>query len=367
MRIDGSLARGFVRSETRAMNGAVQEHIRGLFDTLKTGVVSPFQNGSRLSFSDMSVLAADLDTRAKATLSSTWSDLSVKAPTKGRPQSGSFDLRHYWIRPQRIEDTSDRDMRLSVLTATVDRKKVLFQAHDTPVRFYEHAARRFLQRADSEPEAIHRIAERLCETFILPFLAVCAAPAGLAGTAFAIPFHGGLLLGAFEKRPAMVEAIGASRLFDVNHPAGLEKPVGLMTRVELVIRTYVGASEIRTEQKWQARQIEDWLLAHAQEASLLRRYAYHPSDGTRAGALKQDAFQALVTSFLTMRETVFGPLPVRKNTAGPVQSRPAAKPATYGASASPRAMMAGDAAKAPVRIISGSRLLALSKKSPRKS
>ena len=275
--VDERLSRGLVRAEARELTDALNQHTGNVLKAFYDSVIPQFEKRSRLTLPEMYAIADDLDKRAKAAFSPLWCDMERLEPTRGRPQSGSYEMLHYWINPKQVEGTSNRLMMIAMFSAWGTRKQISMRAHDTLTSFYEHAAQRLLQRCGSREAAICAIGERLVETIIIPTLALHDAPDSLADTEFPIPFINGILIGRFVRRsPGKVD--GESRT--IWKGGWRSRSVNLQTSMEFVIKTYIGPDEITERQQSAARQVEDWLAAHRSEAEIIRRYI-----GYKLGAL----------------------------------------------------------------------------------
>lgn len=295
MVIDHSLSKGLVRAETRGLTDALNLYAGDVLNTFHQRVTSQFAKRSRLSLPEMNLLAADLHDKAKAAFSPLRCDLEILPPTRGRPQSGSFEMLHYWVNPKTVEGTSNRLMMVAMFSAWGTRKQTSIRAHDTLTSFYEHAAQRLLQRCGTKEAAVRAIGERLTDTIIIPTVALYDDPARLIDTEFPIPFMDGLLLGRFISRSP-------------DKPAGDLKTIwkdGWRTRdirfpapVEFVVKTFVGPEEITDRQQWTAYQIEAWLSAYRTEAETIRRYiSYKLGSLWENGHMSEADFDALVQDF----------------------------------------------------------------------
>lgn len=267
--VDERLSRGLVRAETRGLTDALNRYAGDVLKTFYDGVIPHFEKRNRLTLPEMQAIADDLDKKARAAFSPLWCDMELLPPTRGRPQSGSYEMLHYWVNPKPVEGTSSRLMMIAMFSAWGTRKQISLRAHDTLTSFYEHAAHRLLQRCGSREAAVRAIGQRLVDTIIFPTLALHDAPEVLADTEFPIPFMDGLLLGRFIRRSAQ-KSDGESRT--IWRGGWGRRGVCLGTSLEYVVKTYIGPEEIGQDQILIARRIEDWLAAHHDEAETIRRY-----------------------------------------------------------------------------------------------
>lgn len=304
--IDKSLSRELVRAETRSLTNALMRHTGELLKAFHDGVIPRFKRRSRLSFTEMHVLAHDLHNKARAAFTPVWCDMKFVPPTDGRPQSGSYEMLHYWINPAEVEGTSDRLMKIAVFSAWGDRKHIAMRAHDSLVSFYEHAPRRLLQRCGTMEAAVRAIGERLAEVIILPSLALHESPCALIGTELNIPFLDGLLIGRFLERPPDAVAGDHRRISKV----GCRNwTISFPATAQFVVKTYIGAEDMKERQDWVAHEVACWLAAHRRETEIFRRYV-----GYKLGALWDNGhmtraeFDALRTDFWRMHNRVFGTL-----------------------------------------------------------
>ncbi|MFB9948875.1 hypothetical protein ACFFP0_08450 [Rhizobium puerariae] len=293
--VDERLSRGLVRAETRGLTDALRQHTGDVLKAFYDGVIPHFEKRNRLTLFEMHAIADDLDKKAKAAFSPLWCDMERLPPTRGRPQSGSYEMLHYWINPKQVEGTSNRLMMIAMFSAWGTRKQISMRAHDTLTSFYEHAAQRLLQRCGSREAAVRAIGQRLVETIIIPTLALHDAPESLADTEFPIPFMNGLLIGRFIRR-STEKADGESRT--IWKGGWRSRSVNLGASLEFVVKTYIGPEEITESQERTARQVEDWLAARQGEAEIIRRYI-----GYKLGTLwdndhmSREAFESLVRNF----------------------------------------------------------------------
>ncbi|MBF2717680.1 hypothetical protein [Agrobacterium vitis] len=267
--VDERLSRGLVRAETRGLTDALNRHAGDVLKTFYDGVIPHFEKHNRLTLLGMQAIADDLDKKARAAFSPLWCDTELLPPTRGRPQSGSYEMLHYWINPKPVDGNSSRLMMIAMFSAWGTRKQIALRAHDTLTSFYEHAAQRLLQRCGSREAAVRAIGQRLVETIIIPTLALHEAPQSLADTEFPIPFMNGLLLGRFIRR-STEKIDGESRM--IGRGGWGRRPVNLQASLEFVVKTYIGPEEIKQDQELIARRIEEWLAAHQGEAETIRRY-----------------------------------------------------------------------------------------------
>jgi hypothetical protein len=304
--IEKSLSRGLVRAETRLLTNALMRHTGELLNAFHDGVIPHFERRSRLSFAEMHALAHNLHDKAGAAFTPVWCDMEFVPPTDGRPQSGSYEMLHYWINPVAVEGTSDRLMKIAVFSAWGNRKHIAMRAHDSLVSFYEHAPRRLLQRCGNLDAAVRAIGERLVEVIILPSLALHESPAALIGTELHIPLLDGLLIGRFLERP--LDAVAGDHR-KISKVGCRNWTISFPATAQFVVKTYIGAEDMRPRQDWIAHEVLSWLQTHRREAEIFRRYI-----GYKLGALWDNGhmtrmeFEALRSDFWRMRDRVFGVL-----------------------------------------------------------
>jgi hypothetical protein len=300
--VDERLSRGLVRAEARGLTDALNQNTGDVLKAFYDGVIPQFEKRNRLTLSEMHAIADDLDKKAKAAFSPLWCDMERLPPTRGRPQSGSYEMVHYWINPKQVEGTSNRLMMIAMFSAWGTRKQISMRAHDSLTSFYEHAAQRLLQRCGSREAAIRAIGERLVETIIIPTLALHDAPDSLADTEFPIPFMNGILIGRFVRRsPGKVD--GESRT--IWKGGWRSRSVNLQTSMEFVVKTYIGPDEITERQQWTARQVEDWLAVHWNEAEIIRRYiGYKLGTLWDNGHMSREVFERLSGQFWNLHGQV---------------------------------------------------------------
>lgn len=300
--VDERLSRGLVRAETLGLTDALNRYAGDVLKTFYEGVIPHFEKHNRLTLPEMQAIADDLDKKARSAFSPLWCDMELLPPTRGRPQSGSYEMLHYWINPKPVEGTSNRLMMVAMFSAWGTRKQISLRAHDTLTSFYEHAAQRLLQRCGSREAAVRAIGQRLVDTIIFPTLALHDAPEALADTEFPIPFMNGLLLGRFIRRSAQ-KSDGESRT--ISRGGWGRRGVCLGTSLEYVVKTYIGPEEISERQKATAKLIDDWLAVHEEEALTIRRYiGYKLGTLWDNGHMSRQDFDALRADFWRMRDEV---------------------------------------------------------------
>lgn len=304
--IDERLSKGLVRAETRALTDALKHHTGDVLKAFHDGVMPHFEKRSRLTLPEMEIMAKDLHGKARAAFSPLWCDLEVLPPTRGRPQSGSYEMLHYWVNPKPVDGTSNRLMMIAMFSAWGSRKRTSMRAHDTLTSFYEHAAQRLLQRCGSNEAAVRAIGERLVETIIVPTLAMHYAPPSLADAEFPIPFMDGLLIGRFINR-SPENVVGDHRM--IWGGGWRTHPITLGASFEFVVKTYIGPGEMTDRQEWIAYQIESWLADHRNEAETIRRYiSYKLGTLWDNGHMSQEDFDALRANFWRMHARVLSPI-----------------------------------------------------------
>lgn len=302
--VNGSLSRSLVRAEARKLTGALRRYTGEVLRTFHEGVEPRFREQSRLTLTGMQALAMTLNNSAESAFSPLSSNMVLVPPTPGRPQSGSYEILHYWVNPAEVEGTSNRDFRLAVFSAWGDRKTIAMRAHDTLTRFYEHAAHRLLERCGSKEAAIEAIGRRLVETLILPTLALDGTPETLIDTEMHIPFESGLLLGRFLPR---VRDRLSGEYTRIDKRGRQSWTITFSVPAEFVVKTYIGPEQMTERQDWIAYEVNVWLAAHRNEAEIIRRHVCH-KDGTLwdGGFMSRTDFDALRADFWQMRNRVFG-------------------------------------------------------------
>lgn len=300
--VDERLSKGIVRAETRELTDALKEHAGKVLQTFHDSVHPHFQKRSRLTTSEMLSLAKDLHDKAKAAFSPLWCDLEVQAPTRGRPNTGYYEMLHYWVHPKPVEGTSSQLMMIAMFSAWGSRKQISMRANDTLTSFYEHAAQRLLQRCGSREAALRVIGQRLVDTIIIPTLALDNAPATLIGTEFFIPLLDGLLIGRFASR-SREKAAGDYRV--IKRDGWSSKSITLLASAEFVVKTYIGPAEMTDRQEWIAYEINSWLAAHRNEAAIIRRYITNRFGSLwDAGHMSRKDFESLKEDFWRLHARV---------------------------------------------------------------
>lgn len=314
-RIDPSLARGFVRQETRqiiAGHAAVQRIPAELDKMIEPIRVRP------LSERELGAFAEDFNRKAAGAFNSVYSHVKPSKPGIARPGWRRYEIVHYLVkaeeqRPVDGRTPMDRTMRLSVFTAQLGRRLITMSLRETPVCFFEHAARRYLVRGGQEHEAaVRTIAQRLAETIVLPVLAMKVDGRAVTGSELAIPLTGGLLLGGFVHRPSSRGAagsVGGFVTYDQKGRRPREVPLGIAT--DYVIRTYVNPDRLGADQRAIVREVEAWLAGHRGEAETVMLHQYRMHLKNRQAWLRDDVFKALEADFRAMRNRVFGSPPSR--------------------------------------------------------
>ncbi|MBP2562227.1 hypothetical protein J2857_005018 [Neorhizobium galegae] len=303
--IDERLSKGLVRAETRGLTDALKQHTGEVLRTFHERVMAHFEKQSRLTLPEMQAMAVDLHNSAKTAFNPLWCDLEISAPTRGRPQSGDYEMLHYWINPKHVEGTANRLMMIAMFSAWGSRKQASMRAHDTLTSFYEHAAHRLLQRCGSNEAAVRAIGERLVETIIIPTLALHDAPSSLIETELAIPFMDGLLIGRFVRRSPDTIA-GDHKI--ISKAGWRTRPITFGALAEFVVKTYIGPNEMTDRQERIAYQVESWLDIHRKEAETIRRYiTYKLGALWDSGHMRRDEFDALAADYRRMHERVFMP------------------------------------------------------------
>ncbi|MBT9368975.1 hypothetical protein [Rhizobium sp. CSW-27] len=304
--IDERLSKGLVRAEARTLKQTLQEHGHEVFVTLMEGIAPRFRTESRLRPDELAAVAEALHQKAGHAYSSLYADLVLTPPTRGRPNSGAYDMLHFWIRPIPVPGEAHHLMRLAVFTSNGNRKNVEMCAHDTVVGFFEHAAERLLQRCGTRREAIRAIGQRLVDTIILPSLALDSDTGALIDTDMHIPFADGLLIGRFIARTEEKLPGGYFRILNRKVTEG-----GLCseTKADFVIKTFIGPDTLNERQIWTAYEVNGWLERHRDAAQTIRRHLFHPgSHLCDNGYMAHDDYEALKADFQRMRERVFAPL-----------------------------------------------------------
>ncbi len=298
--VDERLSKGLVRAEMRELTDALKQNAGEVLRIFHEGVVHHFERHSRLTLLEMQAIANELHDKAKTAFSPLRCDLEIEQPSGGRPQSGSYEMLHYWISPKPVEGTTNRLMMIAMFSAWGNRKQNAMRAHDTLTSFYEHAAQRLLQRCGSREAALRSIGERLVETIIIPTLALHDAQASLLDSEFPIPFMNGLLIGRFVERPA--DKIDGDHK-TIGKEGWRTRPVKLGSAMEFVVKTYIGPEEITERQQRAARHVETWLADHRREAEIIRRYVgYKLGTLWDNGHMSKKDFDALSDDFWRMRE-----------------------------------------------------------------
>jgi len=162
--IDASLARGFVRQETRQITAA-QERVRGIPQELEKMIVSRFVGRRRLSAADLKTFAGQIDRKLSGAFNSVFCSMTHRTLSRHRPNSVRYDIVHYIIvaeeqPPINGRAPRDRTMRLCVFSAALDQREVVMSLRPTPVCFYEHGARQYLVRGGEEYDAAVHCVER---------------------------------------------------------------------------------------------------------------------------------------------------------------------------------------------------------------
>lgn len=316
-KVDGSLARGFVRQEARQI-GDAHEEVRKIPADLVDMIMPRFRARRRLSLPELEALAEEFDAKVASAFNSIFSSVTCARPGKVRPDSPRYEIVHYLVKAENQPPDEngrvpkDRTMRLCVFSATLERRAITMGIRGTPVCFYEHAARQYLVRGGSEHEAaVRTIALRLARTILMPVLAFEIDGRAVTGSRLSIPLADGLLLGGFEPRPYIgrhTQGTGGRVAFNKRGRFNRDVPLGMTT--DFVIKTYVDPGKLGPDQREIVREVEAWLGNHeaAAEATMLHRYRLdleEPEKGSRFVVP-----QAVKADFRSMRDRVFGPTPL---------------------------------------------------------
>jgi hypothetical protein len=308
--MDGSLARGFVRTEARAIVSGFPK-FAGMPASLSDAVLPRFRKRDRLSPCELESLAEDLSARATEAFNPLYSSVTHRHGSKGRPNAATFEIVQYLVKP--VDQApiggrtpKDRTMRLVVFTAKLNRRAVEMSLSETPACFYEHAARQYLVRGGiGHDAAIRTIGLRLAQTLILPKLTLASEGAASKGTSLWIPLAGGLLLGGFEDRQALGAMDGARML--INSRGKFNQRAVPPLTADYVARTYVNPEKLGADQKRIARQVDRWVEAHRDVADFLMEHHFLTDMKMLDDFICRREWDALVTEFRGLRNRLFGP------------------------------------------------------------
>ncbi len=189
-------------------------------------------------------------------------------------------------------------MRLCVFAAMLDQGGVTISLRETPICFWEHAARRYLIRGGEEHDAaVRSIGRRLASTYILPMLAQYERDVAVAGTEIAIPFSGGLLLGRFQARP-MAEHSGRVVTFDRYRMQQLTVPYNSATN--FIVKTYVNASQLSADQREIVQEMEAWLAVHQSIAQAAITQVHRVGNRNVEDVIPSDTWRDMKADFVSM-------------------------------------------------------------------
>ncbi|WP_319295763.1 hypothetical protein [Sphingobium sp.] len=304
------MARGFVRQEAQQISAAHQQ-IRHIPDELGKMVADRFRGRRRLSASSLNLLAGEIDKKAGCALSSVLSSRAHRASSKARPNAIRYDIVHYLVEavPQPLvagTTPKDRIMRLCVFSAMLDQRAVTMRLRETPLCFWEHAARRYLVRGGEEHEAaVRAIARRLASTFILPSMVLNTRGAAAEGSTLAIPFADGLLLGGFQASPRPENSGG---LVTFNRYCMQQRTIPYGISSNFVVKTYVNPRQLSPDQREVAREMEAWLASHQEAAEAAIMQFYRVDDSNETDIMAPEAWKRLKADFLSMWSRLSGVL-----------------------------------------------------------